>query len=174
MRKPLEAVVVSPPAREHPVPTISDLQRLAHWMDSVFQIPGLPIRVGLDSLLGLLPGLGDAATSLVSLYILHAAGRHGVSRLTMARMALNIAIDWGLGTIPILGDVFDVYWKSNQKNVELLQRHVRASPSEARRLRSGDWAFFGILAGLLIALLVGSLTLAYFTAMWLGSRLFPS
>lgn len=150
-------------------PSIPDLERLARWMDSLFEIPGVGVRFGLDSLLGLIPGLGDAAASALSLYILHTASRRGVSRLTMTRMALNVALDTVVGSIPVLGDVFDVYWKSNQKNVELLKRHALASPSEEKRLRTADWLFLGGLAALLIILLVGSITIAVLLITWLGS-----
>jgi hypothetical protein len=150
----------------------ADIELLARWMDSVFEIPGLRWRFGLDALLGLLPGFGDTATSIVSLYILHAAGRRGVSRLTMSRMAMNIGIDYVVGAIPFVGDVFDIYWKANQKNVELLRRESLAGPADARRMRVGDWLFFLGLAAILVTLLVGSVTIAWFVIGWLGSKLF--
>lgn len=161
-----------PPAG--PDPEIPDLERLARWMDSLFAIPGVGLRFGIDSFLGLIPGLGDAATSAVSLYILHAASRKGVSRLTMTRMALNIALDSIVGSIPIAGDVFDLYWKANQRNVELLKRHALASPTEERRLRMADWLFLGGLAAILITLLVGSITIAILIITWLGTALFSA
>ena len=151
---------------------VSELRQLARWMDSVFVIPGLNVRLGLDALLGLIPGIGDVLTSLVALYILQAASQRGVSRVTMARMGVNILIDWALGSVPILGDVFDVFWKANQRNVELLQRHAEANPETARRQRAGDWLFFALLATVLVGFLIGSLTITYFTVRWLGSMLF--
>ncbi|MGH7138687.1 MAG: DUF4112 domain-containing protein [Pirellulales bacterium] len=138
-----------------------ELELLARWMDSVFEIPGTRIRFGLDPLLGLLPGLGDLLTTLVSLYILGAARRYGVPRVTLLRMASNIAIDAALGAVPFFGDVFDVFWKSNVKNVALLQRHIRATPVEQRRGRSGDWFFLAVLILILLALLAGALATAY-------------
>jgi len=150
-------------------PAISDLERLAKWMDSLFEIPGVGLRFGLDSILGLIPGLGDTAASALSLYILHAASRRGVSRLTMTRMALNVALDTVVGSIPVLGDVFDLYWKANQKNVELLKRHALASPSEEKKLRTGDWLFLAGLAAMLIVLLVGSITIAVLLIAGLGN-----
>lgn len=138
-----------------------ELELLARWMDSVFEIPGTRIRLGLDPILGLLPGLGDLLTTLVSLYILGAARRYGVPRVTLVRMAANIAIDLAVGSLPLLGDVFDVFWKSNVKNVALLRRHVLATPAEQRRARSGDWLFLAGLMLLLAALLVAALAAAY-------------
>src|SRR5579885_3759626 len=83
-----------------------ELALLARWMDSVFEIPGTGIRIGFDPILGLVPGLGDALTTLVSLYILAAARRYGVPRVTVLRMAANVAIDLALGAVPVFGDVF--------------------------------------------------------------------
>lgn len=138
-----------------------ELDLLARWMDSVFEIPGTRIRFGIDPLLGLLPGLGDLLTTLVSLYILGAARRYGVPRVTMMRMAANIAIDAMLGALPFFGDIIDVFWKSNVKNVALLQRHVRATPAEQRRATSGDWLFLAALILLLLLLLAGAVAVAY-------------
>jgi hypothetical protein len=148
-----------------------ELVLLARWMDNAFEIPGTRIRLGLDPILGLLPGLGDMLTTLVSLYILGAARRYGVPRVTLLRMAANVAIDLALGSLPIAGDVFDVFWKSNVKNVALLQRQVRATPAEQRRARSGDWLFLAALMLLLVALLVGTLAAAYGIVYLLGRAL---
>lgn len=138
-----------------------ELDLLAQWMDSVFEIPGLGIRFGLDALIGLIPGLGDTLTTLASLYILGAARRYGVPRITLVRMAANIAVDYLLGAVPLVGDVFDVYWKANLRNVALLRRHLLATPSEERRARSGDWLFVAGLMALLVTLAVGAVTLGW-------------
>ena len=138
-----------------------ELEWLAEWMDSVFEIPGLGIRFGFDALIGLIPGLGDTLTTLVSLYILGAARRYGVPRITMVRMAANIALDYVLGAVPLAGDVFDVYWKANLRNVALLRRHLLATPAEERRARSGDWLFVAGLMMLLLTLAVGAVTIAW-------------
>lgn len=145
-----------------------ELELLARWMDSVFEIPGTRIRFGLDPLLGLIPGLGDALSTLVSLYILSAARRYGVPRVTVLRMAANIAVDFALGSLPFVGDAFDVFWKSNVRNVALLRRHVVATPAEQRRARSGDWLFMTGLALLLVAMLAGSILIAYGVIYLLG------
>jgi hypothetical protein len=144
------------------------LELLARLMDSAFHIPGLGIRFGLDALIGLIPGFGDTATSLISLYILNAANRYGVPRVMLARMALNIAIDFVVGSIPFVGDIFDVYWKANQKNVALLRRYTQATPTEERRARSSDWLFVAGLSVLLILLLAGCVALALSLITWIG------
>jgi hypothetical protein len=145
-----------------------DVELLARLMDSLFVIPGTQIRFGLDAIIGLIPGLGDTLTSFVSIYILKVASRCGVPRVTLVRMALNIAIDYVGGIVPFAGDVFDVYWKANLKNVDLLKRHILATPAAERRARSGDWLFVAGLAAGLIALLVGCITIAYWivTSLW--------
>src|SRR5262245_42200736 len=91
-----------PPEREEILPF---LKELSEWMDSKFEIPGTGVRFGLDPVLGLFPGLGDLLTFLVSCVILSAAARHGVSRITIARMYMNVAIDLVLGSVPLLGDL---------------------------------------------------------------------
>lgn len=141
---------------------VAELQALAKFMDSAFVVPGLNVRFGVDALLGLFPGLGDVASTMVSLYILHAAHQRGVSRVTLARMASNLVLDGAVGSIPLVGDVFDVYWKSNNRNVELLRQHVQALDTGRRRTTWGDWLFFAGLAGLLGLILIGSLTATYF------------
>jgi len=135
-------------------------QRLADWLDTKFKVAG--VRFGLDAILGLLPGIGDTLTSLASLYILGLATRHHVPRVTQARMAANIAVDWLVGCIPIIGDAFDVAWKSNQMNVALLRRHFSSSSEEQRRHRRRDWLFLGLLIFGLLTVLAGSIFIAYF------------
>lgn len=140
---------------------LADLELLARWMDSAFVVPGTNIRFGLDAIIGLVPGLGDAVTSLVSLYLMSAASRHGLSRATLARMGANVAVDFAVGAVPLVGDLFDVYWKANQKNVALLQRHLAAAPEQVRRQeRSDRWFVAALVAGLLL-LLVGCVTVAW-------------
>lgn len=150
----------------------AELQLLADWLDSVFHIPGTRIRFGLDAILGLLPGFGDTLSSIISLYILHASHRYGVPRMTMARMGVNTAIDWIVGIIPFAGDVFDVYWKANQRNVALLRRHLQHTPEERRKASRGDTLFvFGMIA-VLLAVLVGCVTLTVLAVRWLVGLVF--
>ena len=103
---------------------IRRLENLADWLDSRFVIPGTTIRFGLDSLLGLIPGLGDGVLALPSVYLILSAHRMGVSGLVLVQMIANVVIDMLLGTVPVLGDIFDVGFKANRRNVALLRRHV--------------------------------------------------
>jgi hypothetical protein len=142
------------------------LERLAHWLDSVFEIPGIRLRFGIDALLGLLPGVGDTASALASIYILQAATRFGVSRITIARMTVNIMVDLLVGAFPIVGDIFDVYWKANRKNVELLRRHLTANPTIERKLKRSDGLFVAGMIVLIGAVLIASVTGANFILAW--------
>ena len=166
-RQVIEPILITDPQRRQAVDEI-DIEQLARWMDNVFVIPGTRIRFGVDAIIGLVPGLGDAITSIASMYILKVASRRGVPRVILVRMTLNLGIDYLLGSLPLIGDMFDVYWKANLKNVALIQRHALATPSEARRGAAGDWFFVAGLMAALIALLVGCVTIAYFlvTALW--------
>jgi hypothetical protein len=104
---------------------LAQVKWLASLMDDRFAVPGTPLRFGFDSVLGLFPGLGDVLTSAISLLIVHHAWQSGASRLTIARMLGNVGIDFVVGAVPILGDVFDVVWKANRKNARLLEQHLR-------------------------------------------------
>ena len=99
------------------------VERIAHLMDSQFRLPGTRFRFGLDPLLGLLPIVGDLSTTAVSVALLLTMLRHGASGAVVVRMALNILLDTIVGGIPILGNVFDFAYKSNERNVALLRRH---------------------------------------------------
>lgn len=110
---------------------LNRLRALARLLDARFGIPGTRFRLGLDSILGLVPGIGDAATAAVSLYMLVEARRLGVGMPTLMRMGWNVALDLGLGAVPLVGDVFDFFWKSNLKNMDLLEADLE------RRARRG-------------------------------------
>lgn len=102
---------------------IEKLERLAIWMDSRFVIPGTSIRFGVDSLLGLIPGIGDTVTAISGAYLIRQAHKHGVPKRGMAQMIWNVFIDWLIGLIPLLGDIFDIGWKANRKNVEIIKKY---------------------------------------------------
>src|SRR5690349_22651282 len=91
-------------------------------MDDMFRVPVLGWRFGLDALIGLIPGFGDTATSLVSFYILASAVRYRVPKITLLRMGMNVGIDYLVGSLPVVGDVADAWWKSNHMNLELLKK----------------------------------------------------
>jgi hypothetical protein len=119
-------------------------------------VPILGWRFGLDALIGLIPGIGDTGTALASFYILASAVRHGVPKITLLRMGMNIGFDYLIGSVPVVGDVADVFWKSNQKNIKLLRKRATVSAEEARAGRMSDWIFVGGIIVGLIALLIGS------------------
>ncbi|MEL6298980.1 MAG: DUF4112 domain-containing protein [Pseudomonadota bacterium] len=102
------------------------VEKLAQTMDNIVRIPGTNIRLGLDSLAGLIPGVGDAAALAPALYIVNEARALGVRNRILARMLGNVGIDWVIGTIPLLGDIFDVSFKANTMNVELLRREIES------------------------------------------------
>ena len=138
------------------------LDQLSRWMDGLFRIPGVGWRFGLDALVGLVPGVGDTLTSLFSFYILAAGVRYRVPKITLLRMGLNIGVDYVLGSLPLVGDLFDAWWKSNQMNVQLIRERATVSAEEAHQGRISDWLFVGVIILILIALLLGSLTIAFF------------
>jgi hypothetical protein len=122
-----------------------------HWLeillDEAFVIPGTGIRFGLDGIIGLVPGLGDILAGVLSLIIPLVAWIRGVPYVTLVRMLTNVSIGLLIGTIPILGDAFDIFWKANRRNYQLLSRSV----AEPHRHTWRDWGFLFAL-GLVIAL----------------------
>ncbi len=107
---------------------VARIDALATLLDTAFLIPGTNIRFGLDALIGLVPGVGDAITTLISLYIVREARALGAPRLLVARMLANVAIDGVVGAVPLLGDAFDVVWRANRRNMALLQKHLAGKP----------------------------------------------
>ena len=133
-------------------------------MDDLFRVPVLGWRFGLDALIGLIPGFGDTATSLVSFYILAAAVRYRVPKITLLRMGMNIAIDYVVGSLPVVGDVADAWWKSNHMNIDLLKKRATVSTEEARSGKVSDWLFVGGIILGLIGLGAGSAFLGLYLA----------
>jgi hypothetical protein len=134
---------------------LARLRRIGDLLDNVIGIPGTPFRIGLDGLIGLVPGVGDLIGGLLSLYIIQQAAQLGAPSPVLLRMGWNVAVDTLVGEIPLLGDLFDFGWKANLKNVDLLQRHLDR-PSEARR--SGRLFLFALGTGLVL-LLAGAVAL---------------
>ena len=99
------------------------LDRLATMFDTAFILPGTNVRFGVESLLRLVPGIGDAAASALSCYLLYEAYRLGVPRLLFARMVGNVLLEGTAGAVPFAGDAFDVLFRANRRNVALLRRH---------------------------------------------------
>jgi hypothetical protein len=133
---------ILPPRRVARGLTDEQLDHLAGVLDDIFHIPGTKIRFGLDPIVGLVPGLGDIITGLLSFLIVFAAWQRGLPRIALSRMVANIAIDTLLGSIPIFGDVFDTAWKSNRMNYNLL---VRYRGGTRQGLITRDWLFFLVL-----------------------------
>ncbi len=113
-------------------PSLERLRTLARLLDSAFQIPGTQYRFGMDALIGLVPGIGDAISAVFSMFIVFQAARLGASRATLTRMMGNVALDTLVGEIPLLGDLFDAGWKSNNRNLALLENHLQ-QPVTTRR-----------------------------------------
>ncbi|MBV7380804.1 DUF4112 domain-containing protein [Maritimibacter dapengensis] len=100
---------------------LARVERVASWLDTRYVIPGTQVRFGLDSLIGLIPGVGDTAMLLPSLWIMAVAYKHGVPKRTIAQMGWNAGVDYVVGSIPLLGDLFDLFYKSHRKNAALLR-----------------------------------------------------
>src|SRR5437879_3342713 len=150
MPQPIEPEIL-PPLRSRTVTvTITDalLAQLAALLDDVFNVPGTRIRFGLDAIIGLIPGFGDLITGAMSFLILYGAWQRGLPRVTISRMLANIAIDTLAGSVPIFGDAFDVMWKSNRMNYNLL---TRSNSGIKKSHTVQDWAFLFLLAmGMLV------------------------
>ncbi len=144
---------------------------LSNLLDQAFHVPGLGVRFGFDALIGLIPGLGDTLTSFASLYILGVAAKMGVPRVTIARMGLNLGLDYVIGSVPLAGDVFDVWWKSNVRNVDLVRRHLSIAQGEARQATRADWLFVGLVMAVLLAILLASAVLFVSLTAWLLRQL---
>jgi hypothetical protein len=127
--------------------------RVTRLLDEAIGVPGTPIKVGLDPVIGVIPVVGDAVAAGVGAWVIAEAANFGVPRIVLGRMVLNLLVDLGIGAIPLLGDVYDLFFRSNTRNLELFRRHALDPDASTR----GERAFFG---GLLL-LLVGILWLAF-------------
>lgn len=116
-----EALKATGPSRADSLARITALTRL---LDSAFVIPGTRRRVGLDSVIGLVPGFGDAISAALASYIIWEARRLGLPRWKIARMMANVAVDTALGAVPLAGDVFDVFFKANERNLRIIHAHL--------------------------------------------------
>lgn len=105
------------------------LERIASWLDNRFRIPGTQIRLGIDSLLGLIPGVGDVATGAISGFIIYQGYRLGVRKRTLLIMTKNVVVDTVIGSIPLIGDFFDIGWKANLRNVEHIKTDLSSRDS---------------------------------------------
>lgn len=140
------------------------LRQLSFLLDSAIRVPGTRFRFGLDPLLGLIPGGGDALGLIFSAFIVFEAARMGASKSTLSTMASNIVLETLVGTIPGLGDLFDATWKSNVKNIQLLEQHLHL-PQPARN----RWFAILIILGLIIVVLA-SAYLSWQAVQWLWQQ----
>lgn len=141
--------------------TLQRLRALSHLLDNAIPIPGLG-RIGLDPILGLLPGGGDLFAGLLSTYIVIEGARLGAPAASLTRMVFNILLEVLLGTAPVVGDLFDAAWKANAKNVALLEAHMQ-NPQPSRQ---ADKRFVILLIAGLFAAIIGVATLSLWLLRW--------
>lgn len=148
---------------------LARLDRYATLMDARFRVPGTRIRFGLDPIIGLLPGIGDALGLALSLYVVVEAIRLGVSKRVLFRMLRNVGLEALVGVVPVLGDVFDIGFKANLRNAVLLRSYIedrlRPTPVRASR-RWQQWVLLVAFAALILALLLALRRL--FAPLWQG------
>jgi len=146
---------------------IESARALARVLDTAIGIPGTKLRVGLDALLGLIPGAGDAVGAALSGYIILAAARAGASRPVLLRMVGNVVVDTVIGAIPVLGDLFDVAFRSNTRNVALLER-LAVDPVTVDR---GSRRLGVVVIAILVLVILGIVTLGFLLARMLWGLL---
>jgi len=145
---------------------VRKLRQLSNILDNAIRVPGTSIGIGIDPILGLIPGGGDILGGILSAYIVFQAFKLGVPRETLTRMVSNIALETLTGTVPVFGDIFDVAWKANVKNVEILETHINSSAVSQKVDR---WFIILLLGGLLLLiLLISALGIFILTLIWQG------
>ena len=154
------------PSHETPVVStraprqIEHLRGLTRLLDSAIQIPGTRYRIGLDAIVGVVPGIGDIIGAFFSAYLVWQAARMGVSTATLMRMMGNVTLDTLVGEVPLLGDLFDAGWKSNTRNLALLERHLAEPAATRKASRRALW----LIGGGLVLLLAGVVALGIIVA----------
>jgi hypothetical protein len=144
--------------KRNPVEIEKGLDDLSRYLDGLFRVPGTTWRFGLDSLIGLIPNVGDTLTLLPSLYILISGVRYGVPKITLLRMGFNLGLDYVVGSIPIIGDAFDFVWKANKQNMELLRE--RATGKDVGT--ASDYLFVFAIIGVLLLVLIASILISVY------------
>ncbi len=139
-------------------------QALAQFLDASLTIPGTSIKIGLDPIIGLIPGIGDLISNGIGSSLLFLATKAGVPRIVILRMSLNIVINMAVGAIPIIGDLFSIWFKSNLQNAQLLHRHSQTTTPVTTVI---DWMYVSIIVIAMIVLLVSTFSFVY----WVGSSL---
>jgi len=143
-----------------------NLDLLAHVLDDCFRIPGTSIHFGLDGIIGLVPFVGDVLAGLASCILVIAAWFRGVPYVTLARMVVNLALDVLIGAVPILGDAFDIAWKANRRNYNLLTRHLRQPHQHTWK----DYVFLLCIALVLLAVFAIPVLMIVWLMMWLARQ----
>jgi Domain of unknown function (DUF4112) len=140
----------SPPSADAS-PRLAFTRFLAELLDQRFTIPGTSIRIGLDPIIGLIPGIGDTLANLTGSAILLIGAQFHLPKVVLLRMALNVALNTLIGAIPIVGDLFSIWFRSNVRNVRLLERYATG---QGQKAAVADWLFvMAVIAGLLLLLI---------------------
>jgi hypothetical protein len=132
---------------------LDEVELIAWLLDNSIPIPGTGRRVGLDGVIGLVPGVGDLLSAGISVLVVVRAAQFKLPRIVLVRMLVNVALDLGIGAIPVLGDAFDLWFKASTRNLDLMRRYLAAPEASTR----GQWLFFGALLLAALALAAGSL-----------------
>jgi Domain of unknown function (DUF4112) len=145
-------------------PALKRMRQLSQLLDGAIVIPGTKQRIGIDPILGLIPGGGDTVSAALSGYIIVEAARMGLPRKALMQMVLNLVIDTVGGSVPVVGDIFDVVSKANFRNMQIVESHVKTPLVRTKP----DRLFIGLLiTGLIIfALAVGVITVAIWNFVW--------
>lgn len=144
--------------------TRKKLERLAWFLDSSIKVPGFNARFGLDGLIGLIPGVGDVISALISSVVISEAARMGAPKTLLLKMAFNVLVDTVVGAVPLVGDLFDFAWKANIRNVSLLNRYLDSPRKTEVTSRVFVWGLGAALLGLVV--LVGYLLVLLFQALF--------
>jgi hypothetical protein len=142
---------------------LDQVELIAWLLDNSISIPGTGRRIGLDGIIGLVPGVGDLLAAGVSVLVVVRAAQLNLPRIVLVRMLANIALDLGIGAIPVVGDAFDLWFKASTRNLDLLRRYLTAPESSTR----GQWLFFGGLMLATLAVVAGFLWLLSVVIGWL-------
>ncbi|MEG4809532.1 DUF4112 domain-containing protein [Microcoleus sp. F8-D3] len=161
-RSPIQNSSPNTPSPSH-VASLRRLRRISHLLDNSIPIPGTKYRIGLDPILGLIPGGGDLISSIFAGYVVFKSAQMGVPQETLVQMAANIVFDTVAGTVPVAGDLLDVAWKANVKNIELLDAHL-GSPEQGKK---ADWLFVAALLLGLMLIVGGVIFLSVMLFSWL-------
>ncbi|MEG4344196.1 DUF4112 domain-containing protein [Microcoleus sp. A003_D6] len=161
-RSPIQNSSPNTPSPYH-VASLRRIRRISHLLDNAIPIPGTKYRIGLDPILGLIPGGGDLVSSIFAGYVVFKSAQMGVPQETLVKMAANIVFDTVAGTVPVAGDLLDVAWKANVKNIELLDAHL-GSPEQGKK---ADWLFVAALLLGLMLIVGGVIFLSVMLFGWL-------